>query len=125
MADHYTGKTIKLRMAIPATRRGLEMADGTVESQTATESSPPLAQPGDELTIKSFKIRDTSIELLLNKTGQPRKNRFFSWPKQPRINLHFSRELSAKDMNIESINRWLAAAVTNSIAPHRPRWVVP
>lgn len=112
LADHYTGKTVKLRMAIPATRRGLEMADGAVESQEAMESSQPLAQPGDELTIKSFKIRDTSIELLLNKTGQPRKSRFFSWPKkQPRINLHFSRELSAKDMNIENINRWLAAAI--------------
>jgi hypothetical protein len=111
LADHYTGKTVRLRMAIPATRRGLELTDGSVESQTAKDSAQPLAQAGDELTIRSFKIRDTSIELLFNKERQPRKSRFFSWPKQPRINLHFSRELSAKDMNVESINRWLAAAV--------------
>lgn len=118
LADHYTGKTVRLRMAIPATRRGLEMADGTIESQDAGESSQPLAQPGDELTIKSFKIRNTSIELLLNKIGQPRKSGFFSRPKQPRINLHFSRELTARDMRIENINSWLATAV--DISPLAP-----
>lgn len=111
LADHYTGKTVRLRMAIPATRRGLEMADGAVESQESRESSQPLAQPGDELTIKSFKVRSTSIEVLLNKTGPQRRSRFFNRPKQPRINLHFSYELNAKDMSIENINRWLAAAV--------------
>ena len=118
LADHYTGKTVRLRMAIPATRRGLEMTDGAVESQAVKESAQVLAQPGDELTIKSFKIRDSSIELLFNKTAQPRKSRFFNWPKQPRINLSFSHELHAKEMNIESINRFLAAAVDiSSLAP--------
>jgi len=111
LADHYTGKTVRLRMAIPATRRGLELTDGAAESPAEKDSAQTLAEPGDELTIKSFKIRDASIELLLNKEGQPRKRRLFSWPKQPRIQLHFSRELSAKDMSIESINHWLAAAV--------------
>ncbi|MEO6726086.1 MAG: PEGA domain-containing protein [Blastocatellia bacterium] len=111
LADHYTGKTVRLRMAIPATRRGLEMTDGAVESQAAKDSAQTLAQAGDELTIENFKIHDTSIELLLNKTGQPRKSRFFSWSKQPRISLRFSHELSAKEMTIESINRWLATAV--------------
>lgn len=118
LADHYTGKTVRLRMAIPATRRGLEMTDGTVENQTIKESAQVLAQPGDELTIKSFKLRDSSIEILFNKSDQPRKSRFFNWPKQPRINLSFSHELHAKEMNIESINRWLAAAVDiSSLGP--------
>ena len=118
LVDHYTGKTVRLRMAIPATRRGLEMTDGAVESQAAKDSAQTLAQPGDELTIKNFKIRATSIELVLNKTGQPRKSRFFSWPKQPRISLRFSHELSAKQMTIENINRWLATAV--DISPPAP-----
>ncbi len=118
LADHYTGKTVRLRMAIPATRRGLEMKDGAVESQTANDSAQTLAQPGDELMIKNFKIHDTSIELLLNKIGQPRKSRFFSWWKQPRISLRFSHELSAKEMTIESVNRWLATAV--DISPLAP-----
>jgi len=118
LADHYTGKTVRLRMAIPATRRGLELTDGTVENQTIKESAQALAQPGDELTIKSFKLRDSSIEILFNKPDQPRKSRFFNWPKQPRINLSFSHELHAKEMNIESINRWLAAAVDiSSLGP--------
>ncbi len=118
LANHYTGKTVRLRMAIPATRRGLEMTDGAMGSQALKESVQTLAQPGDELTIKSFKIRASSIELMLNKTGQPRKSRFFSWPKQPRISLSFSHELHAKEMTIESINQWLASAVDiNSLAP--------
>ncbi len=30
LSDHYTGKTVKLKLAIPATRRGLEMIDGSL-----------------------------------------------------------------------------------------------
>jgi len=111
LADHYTGKTVKLRMAIPATRRGLEMNDGALTGITEKDTAQSLAQPGDEVTIKNFKVGDRNIELLLNKNGAQPKRRFFSWPKQPRINLRFSRELNAQDMTVESINHWLAAAV--------------
>lgn len=111
LTDHYTGKTVKLRMAIPATRRGLELTDGELPGAGEKDLTPALAQPGDELTIKSFKVRDTSIELLLNREGEQPKTHFFSWPKRPRINLRFSRELTVKDMTIESINHWLAAAI--------------
>lgn len=110
LADHYTGKTVKLRMAIPATRRGLEMIDGTLNTSASTET---LAQSGDDVTIKSFIVRDTDIEVLLNKNGEKSKGWFF--PKKPRIKLRFSHELTAKDLTIEAINRWLATAmdVTN------------
>lgn len=109
LADHYVGKTVKLRMAIPATRRGLELFDGTPDSQNTASSMEAVAQSGDELTIKSFKVRDTDIELMLSKADEKRsKNKFFSWPKKPRISLRFSRELTVKDLTIEAINGWLA-----------------
>jgi len=111
LADHYTGKTVKLRMAIPATRRGLEMFDGTPDSATATSSTETLAQSGDEVTIKSFKVSDNNIELMLSKTGEKPKGRFFRWNKKPRISLRFSRELTVKDLTVEAINRWLSPAV--------------
>ncbi|MDX2040790.1 MAG: PEGA domain-containing protein [Acidobacteriota bacterium] len=109
LADHYTGKTVKLRMAIPATRRGLEMVDGSFDRAAVPVSTETLAQSGDDVTIQNFIVRDTDIELLLNKNGEKPKGWFF--PKKPRIKLRFSRELTAKDMTIETINRWLAPAL--------------
>ncbi|MEK7833351.1 MAG: PEGA domain-containing protein [Acidobacteriota bacterium] len=112
LADHYTGKSVKLKMAIPATRRGLEMFDGSFERGAEATSAESLAQPGDDVTIKSFKLRDHDIELLLlGKTGEKRKGWFFRRPKNPRISIRFSRELTAKDMTIETINRWLSATM--------------
>lgn len=111
LAGHYTGKTVKLRMAIPATRRGLEMSDGAFSRREQADSAQALARPGDELTIKSFKVRDTSIEILLDRNGEQRKGSFFSRPKQPRINLRFSRELNGRDLTVENINRWLSPAI--------------
>lgn len=112
LAAHYTGKTVTLRLAIPSTRRGLEMTDGTLPTDNPAQAQ---AQPGEEVTIKSFKVGVSNIELLLNKTGGKRPNRFFGWMKRTRINLRFSRELTAKDMTVENINRWLSAAV--DVAP--------
>ncbi|MFN0108426.1 MAG: PEGA domain-containing protein [Blastocatellia bacterium] len=114
LADHYTGKIVKLRMAIPATRRGLELVDGSFGNGAAT--SETLAQSGDDLTIKSFIVRDHDIELLLNKNGEKPKGWFF--PKKPRIKLRFSRELVAKDLTIETINRWLSETMdVTSLTP--------
>ena len=109
LADHYTGKTVKLKMAIPATRRGLELVDGSLDRTVAAPSTETLAQSGDDVTIQSFIVRDTDIELLVNKNGEKPKGWFF--PKKPRIKLRFSRELTAKDMTIETINRWLSPAI--------------
>lgn len=111
LADHYTGKTVKLRAAIPATRRGLELVDGSLNPGNAATSTETLAQSGDEVTIKSFKVTDTDIELLLSKADEKRKSKFFSWPKKPRISLRFSHELTVKDLTIDAINGWLAQAI--------------
>ena len=91
LAAHYTGKTVKLRLAIPSTRRGLEVTDGTLPTENPAQAQ---AQPGEEVTIRSFKVGVSNIELLLNKTGGKRPNRFFGWMKRPRINLRFSRFLT-------------------------------
>ena len=107
LSDHYTGKTVKLKLAIPATRRGLEMIDGSLARGVEDASgSNALVQAGDEVTIKSFRVRDNDIELLLNKPAEKSKGWFI--PKKPRISIRFSYELGAKDLTIENINRWLS-----------------
>jgi hypothetical protein len=114
LADHYTGKSVRLKLPIPATRRGLEMIDGNVQREASRQAPQFSAQIGDELLIKSFKVGDSSVEVLLGKDEPERKsllpNPFAGW-KQPRINLKFSHELSSKDMTIENLNRYLAIVV--------------
>lgn len=122
LISHYTGKTVRLKLPIPATRRGLEVIDGALQNNADPTPPPTAAQAGDELTVKSFKITDHDIELLLGKNEPPPpKKRFsnpFSTPKPARINLHFSRELAAKDLTIENINRHLVAAIdVTTLAP--------
>lgn len=116
LSDHYTGKTVRLKLPIPATRRGLEMVDGRVQRGATKESPQFFAQIGDELTIKYFRVGDSSVEVLLDKPDQdepPRKSRFpnLFGPKQPRISLRFSHELSWKDLTVENLNRFLSPAV--------------
>jgi hypothetical protein len=90
------------------------VVDGAVQTEASKEAPQFAAQIGDELTIKSFKVSDSSVEVLLAKNEPPRKskmpNPFAVW-KQPRINLRFSHELSSKDLTIENLNRFLAPAV--------------
>src|SRR5215212_2344788 len=73
LSAHYAGKTVKLRMAIPNTRRGLEITDGEFQPSDFTQTQ---AQVGDEVTIKSVNVGANNIELLLNKSGGKRSNRF-------------------------------------------------
>jgi hypothetical protein len=121
LMDHYTGKTVRLKLPIPATRRGLEVYDGAVQTEASKATPQFAAQIGDEVTIKSFKVGDSGVEVLLSKNEPPRKgkipNPFAVW-KQPRINLRFSHELSSKDLTIENLNRFLAPAV--DITPLTP-----
>ncbi|MGE0131060.1 MAG: PEGA domain-containing protein [Blastocatellales bacterium] len=113
LSDHYTGKKVRLKLPIPATRHGLEMVDGAVQREATKEAPQFSAQIGDELTIKYFKVSDSSVEVLLDKNEPPRKSRFPSLfgPRQPRISLQFSHELSSKDLTIENLNRFLSPAV--------------
>lgn len=114
LSDHYTGKTVRLKLPIPATRRGLEMVDGAVRTEASKDAPQFAAHIGEELTIKSFRVSDSDIEVLLNRNEPPRKSRipnpFAAW-KQPRITLRFTHELSTKDLTIENLNRHLAMAV--------------
>jgi hypothetical protein len=121
LTDHYTGKTVRLKLPIPATRRGLEMVDGAVRTEASKDAPQFAARIGEELTIKSFRVGDSDIEVLLNRNEPPRKSRipnpFAVW-KQPRITLRFTHELSTKDLTIENLNRHLAAAL--DVAPLVP-----
>ena len=114
LADHYTGKTVRLKLPIPATRRGLEMIDGLAQSEASRIVPPMSARIGDELTIKSFRVGDSNVEVLLGKDEPPPKKKFsnpFAARKESRINLRFSHELSSKDLTIDNLNRFLAQAV--------------
>src|SRR5262249_25915698 len=114
LMDHYTGKTVRLKLPIPATRRGLEMVDGALQREASKTAPQFSAQIGDELTITSFRVSDSSIEALLDKDEPPRKSKFpnpFALSKQPRINLRFSHELSSKDLTIKNLNHFLSQAM--------------
>src|SRR5262245_51341497 len=118
LADHYTGKTVRLKLPIPATRRGLEMIDGSAQREASRIVPPMAARIGDELTIKSFRVGDSNVEVMLGKDEPPPKKKFsnpFAARKESRINLRFSHELSSKDLTIENLNRFLAQAV--DVAP--------
>ncbi len=121
LSDHYVGKTVKLKLPIPATRRGLELVDGEVQREVSITPIQFSAQIGDELKIKSFKVGDSNVEVLLGKDEPPPKRtiaNLFAGPKQSRINLRFSHELSSKDMTIINLNRFLAQAVeVGTLAP--------
>lgn len=114
LADHYTGKTVRLKLPIPATRRGLEMIDGSAQREASRIVPPISARIGDELMIKSFKVGESNVEVLLGKDEPPPKRKFpnpFAARKESRINLRFSHELSSKDLTIENLNRFLGQAV--------------
>jgi len=114
LADHYTGKTVRLKLPIPATRRGLEMVDGSVQREASRMAPQFSARVGDELTIKSFRVGDSNVEVMLGKDESPPKRKFpnpFVGPKHSRINVRFSHELSSKDLTIENLNRFLSLAV--------------
>lgn len=114
LMGHYTGKVIRMKLPIPATRRGLEMVDGALQNKAEKEPPPTAADPGDEMTIKGFKVGDSNIEVLLAKNEPPPKRRVpnpFAPLRQPRINMRFTRELNIRDLTIENINRLLDPAV--------------
>lgn len=110
LSTHYIGKTVRAKLPIPANRRGIEMLDGTVQTRPEKNPQPPLAQIGDELTIKRIRVAESEIELLLAPVGAPEPNPIVAW-RQPRICLKFSRELNVQDLTIDKINRLLATVV--------------
>ncbi|MGH9767932.1 MAG: PEGA domain-containing protein [Blastocatellia bacterium] len=114
LTNHYTGKAVRVKLPIPATRRGLEMVDGSLQREASKAPVQFSARIGDELMIKSFRVGDSNVEVMLGKDEPPPKRKFpnpFAGPKQSRINLRFSHELSAKDLTIENLNRFLAQAI--------------
>ncbi len=114
LADHYTGKTVRVKAPIPATRRGLEMIDGAALREPSGIVPPVSARIGDELMIKSFRVGDSNVEVLLGKDEPQPKKKFpnpFAARRESRINLRFSHELSSKDLTIENLNRYLGQAI--------------
>jgi hypothetical protein len=110
LSTHYIGKTVRAKLPIPANRRGLEMLDGVLQTRAEKNPATPLAQIGDELSIKRIRVGDSEIEVTLAPVGAPTPNPIVAW-RQPRISMRFSRELNVQDLTIDKINRMLSNVV--------------
>ena len=122
---HYTGKTVRPRVTIPA-RRGLQILDGVPQNVPAPNSQPVAARIGEELVIKGVRIKNNEIELVFGKDGgkdeSPSKwhlTDLFSSDKSPRSLFQFSYELTAKDLTVESLDR--VFEVVFDLNPSDPR----
>lgn len=118
LAKHYTGKSVRTKLPIPDARRGLEMIDGAVRNEPASDPKPLAAQIGEELVIKEVEFDDNAIRFAFAKNEPPPKRSIanpLALPTRPKISLRFSRELTSKDLTIESINRLLAVAIDTSL----------
>lgn len=104
---HYTGKQVKLRLPIPATKQGLEIVDGLPRLEPTKTPPSIAAQPGADLTIKRFVIGANRIEVWLTGAAEAGEK---AEPTAPRVTLKFSQELTASDLVPENLNRILATA---------------
>lgn len=108
----YLGKGVRVTMPVP--KGGLEILDGVVQRPSDARAPEYIAQPGDELKVKSLEFTDHEIEFTLGGDEPPPKRRFpnpFVFNRPPRVKIFFSREINAQDLTIENINRFLGLAV--------------
>lgn len=121
LAVHYVGKMVRVTLPIPATRGGVVILDGVIQRPADARAPENIAQPGDDLIIKSFKVTENEMEVVLGKDEPPPKRRFsnpFAIQKVPRISLRYSREINTRDLTIENINRYLAMVIeVTNLAP--------
>ncbi len=104
---HYTGKQVKLRLPIPATKQGLEIVDGLPRLEPNKTPPSIAAQLGDDLTIKRFVIGASRIEVWLTSGIEAGEK---SAALSPHVTLKFSQELTASDLALENLNRILSTA---------------
>ncbi len=144
--DYYIGKPVRARIVIPANERGIEVLDGQLKSYPMPELTVAV-QPGELVLIKELRFKNKEIEvrfngehlteapasvpLALTPVGPlgsdatvPQSAFITKAPKppkalpDPRVILRFSRDIETRDLNLQSINRWLAPAVdTTSLTP--------
>lgn len=119
LQDYYTGKIVRAKVAIPTGKRGLEIIDGQINAASPANSELAV-QPGDPLLITRFQVRSKDIEIEFSSNEEssagatiPGKGFAGKTRRQPtsRLRLQFSREITTRDLNIQTINRLLAAAV--------------
>ncbi len=137
--DYYIGKPVRAKIVIPATERGIEVLDGQLKIYPLPELTAAV-QPGDLVLIKELRFKNKEIEvrfngehlsattestpLTLTPVGPhgsdatvPKAAFVAKAPKptkalpDPRVILRFSRDIETRDLNLQSINRWLAPAV--------------
>lgn len=119
LRDYYTGKIVRAKVAIPTSKHGLEIVDGQINAASQTNSKSAV-QPGDPLLITQFQFSSKSIDIEFSSNEAPPAkaadsgNSFTgktSRQPAPRLRLQFSHEITTRDLNIQTINRLLAAAL--------------
>lgn len=60
--EYYTGKPVRAKVVIPATKQGLEVIDGELRAAPIADLRA-AAQPGDLLLIKQLRFKSKSIEI--------------------------------------------------------------
>lgn len=104
---HYTGKQVKLRLPIPATKQGLEIIDGLPRLEPNKTPPSIAAQLGEDLTIKRFVIGTNRIEVWLGNAAAADEKPELTLPH---VTLKFSQELTANELALENLNRILSTA---------------
>ena len=137
--DYYVGKSVRAKVVIPATERGIEVLDGQLKIYPLSALTLAV-QPGELVLIKEIRFKNKEIEVRFNgehltETTEslppaltpvgplgsdatvPKTAFIAKAPKpvkalpDPRVILRFSRDIETRDLNLQSINRLLAPAV--------------
>jgi hypothetical protein len=130
LTEYYTGKIVRAKVAIPASRKGLEIVDGFIR-ETPLPPGGFAAEPGDPLLIAQIRFKSKSIEVRFDgeenesaAPADPAGKNFTSRAKKgatPRILLQFTRAITTRDLNIRTINNLLGAAVdVSTLTPLEP-----
>ncbi|HZS04542.1 MAG TPA: PEGA domain-containing protein [Blastocatellia bacterium] len=122
--EYYAGKMVRAKVVIPAGQKGLEIVDGQI-TLSIPAPDQAAAQPGDSLLITQLRFTSKRIEVEFAGNGEELSQQTASAGKSfagksvklpaPRLQLQFSREITTRDLNIQTINRLLAAAVDVSL----------
>lgn len=120
LSDYYKGRIVRAKVTIPAGRKGLEIVDGKLRTKSFADHQP-AAQPGEPLLITGLQFKSKSIDVEFDggesdhpSVSQSAGKNFASQISNTisfRLHLQFPRQLTVRDLNIQTINRFLSAAV--------------
>lgn len=103
ISHHFEDKWVTAKVNLPNSRDGLTIVDGVVDEEGLEKEITGhglAAEPGDELRITKFKVKDKHIEIRFD--------------RDTKINIRFSRPITDADLDIDKINQWLEPVLSIS-----------